>query len=165
MSVFLRGFSKAILFSSFLFLCACNGDKAEKAVKNYIQSSQNALPPIVPPKPVPRENFTAKYEATNIRDPFSSSEAAMVSSKKYPNAILQQYTLDSLHLIGILHHERKTWAVLSAPDEKIYKIFIGTRIGSQQALVTKITENSVILETEQGAPNQKKESTLVLEKK
>jgi type IV pilus assembly protein PilP len=155
-------FKLIFLLTSLLLLSAC-GNNAQKAVNDYMQGVQKDLPPAKAPEPIPAENFEAKFQTVDTRDPFSTLEIT-AGVKKYPNAILQQYTLDSLKLVGILNHEHKTWAMLRAPDEKMYRVIVGSRIGNQQSLVTKISENSIFLETEQNSPNSKKESVLVLQK-
>ncbi len=163
MSPSLKLIRNALIFIAVFCVSGCGNKDSQKAVNDFTKKVQSDIPPIKPPMPIKTENFSAKFQTTDSRDPFASLES-IVNSKKYPNSILQQYTLDSLHLVGILQHQRKNWAMLRAPDEKIYKITVGTRIGNQQSLVTKIAGNSVVLQTDQNTSNQKKESTLVLQK-
>lgn len=154
---------KFLIFLLIVGLSGCGKHEPKKAVDEFMKKVQAEAPPIPAPKPLQTENFATKFQ-TDGRDPFASLAAAS-NSKKYPNSILQQYTLDSLTLVGIVEHDKKAWALLRAPDEKIYRITVGNRIGNQQSLITKISGNTVFLETDQNISNQKKESTLVLQKK
>lgn len=163
MSSLLKISASSFLLALGLGLGGCSKQKAKTAVNDFMNKVRSEMPPTKAPTPIPAENFATTFQTTDTRDPFSSLDA-VAAAKNYPNSILQQYTLDSLRLVGILEHGKKKWAMLSAPDEKIYRISIGTRIGKQQSLVTKITGNSVVVETDPFGSEQKKESVLVLQK-
>jgi type IV pilus assembly protein PilP len=163
MSKMLRFSATTFLLAACLIAGGCGKNKAHKAVNDFMSQVNAEIPPIKAPGPIIAENFVTTYQTIDTRDPFSSLESTG-SPKNYPNSILQQYTLDSLKLVGILEHKNKRWAMVTAPDEKIYRITVGTRIGKQQSLVTKIAGNSVFLQTDEFSSKQKKESVLVLQK-
>lgn len=164
MTALLKLGTGTLLFTAFLGLAGCGKNDANKAVADFMKQARTEIPTPKAPEPLSAEDFTTTFQTVETRDPFTSLET-MSNSKKYPNSILQQYTLESLRLIGVLEHGAKKWAVITAPDEKIYRITVGTRIGKQQSLVTKITPNTVFLQTDQFPSNDKKESTLSLQKK
>ncbi len=89
------------------------------------------------------------YQGAHLRDPFEIPEATY-TTKKYANTVLKTYSLDSLKLIGIVHHPEKQWAIFRTSRGKTYRLFVGSRVGIQNALITHISENEVKFTEEVG---------------
>lgn len=137
--------SGIILVFSALLLSACQnrGDNAKKEVSRLVTTVENAA------KKNTGQQVNKKlivqaiaYEGARYRDPFELP-AAVKNIKKYPNAILGDVALDTLKLVGIIHHGNERWALFRANNGKMYKITEGIRVGVQQALLTEISNNQV----------------------
>lgn len=103
------------------------------------------------------------YENPLNRDPFTSfselllrKEAAAASSGPRPASHgpvqpLEKYALSSLSVTGLVRdNQGKLWAVVLAPDKKIYRATIGSYIGTHNGRIVRIddgmTKRSVTVE-------------------
>ena len=100
-----------------------------------------------PPKKLPAK----------IVSPFPKSVAAVsLDLKRLP---LVRYPLTTLHLIGVVHKAKLPFAVVMAPDKKVYSIYVGDYIGREVGKVTAILPNKVVVadtsNTSSGKPTGK----------
>ena len=58
---------------------------------------------------------------------------------------LEQYPLDAVHLVGIVQLNVENIAVLQLPDNKIYQVAVGDRVGSERGKVSKITPAEMVV--------------------
>ena len=112
------------------------------------------LPEVKPYEPVP-------YDVENILDPFkvakiepeSKSKQAMGKFSQFQpdfdardlrNNLLEKYPLESLKMVGYLNVNRQPIAIIRM-DDKTKQVRVGEYIGQDFGMVTKITENEVLL--------------------
>lgn len=100
------------------------------------------------------EMLPVAYDGESYRDPFELP-ASVKNVKQYPNTILHDMALDSLKLIGIVHHKDRRWAIFRASNGKLYKITEGMRVGTQQALLTDIKRDQVTFVVDAVAEGEK----------
>lgn len=152
-----RRFARAWLTAALCILVtACGGDKFED-LNQYVKEVQ-AKPgtPIAPlPEIKPYERFT--YRDEGMRDPFrpaaKSAPAAPArgtgsKSKLRPNIdrnreALEQYTLDTLKMVGSLNKDNDKWAIIKTSDGLIYRVKAGNHIGKNFGEITRITDKQV----------------------
>lgn len=124
-------------------LSACDDKKSSSKTRQYVQQIKKKYtktkPVTVTIKDIPKQS----YHSADKPSPFQLLKKKAASKKHYPNAILQDHTVQSLKLIGILSKGNKIWAMITTPEGKMYKITVGTRVGNNYALVTQITQNNV----------------------
>ena len=148
---------RAWLTMMFCFLVtACSGDKFED-LNQYVKEVQ-ARPgtPIAPlPEIKPYERFAYKEEG--MRDPFRPAAKAAPAapmpgtgskSKLRPNIdrnreALEQYTLDTLKMVGSLNKDNDKWAIIKTSDGLIYRVKAGNHIGKNFGEITRITDKQV----------------------
>jgi type IV pilus assembly protein PilP len=138
-----------------LLLAACANDKFED-LNQYIKEVQaRAGTPIAPlPDIKPYERFV--YRDENLRDPFRpatkapapAAAAAGSKSKLRPNIdrnreALEQYTLDTLKMVGSLNKDKDKWAIIKTSDGLIYRVKAGNHIGKNFGEITRITDKQV----------------------
>ena len=125
-------------------LCACNQHNETKKTHDFIRHTQqkyaNQTEPQLAVPTVPK----AHYNTSHLGDPFKRPVTNR-NKKRYPNAVLRTYNINSLKLIGIIGEHKQRWALIVTPDGTLRKIKQGARIGTSQALVTDISLSSVKL--------------------
>lgn len=128
-------------------------------------SKEEALPPIVR-KPVPKAaaapaggspaaapgeaaaETVALYDPKGKRDPFLpflkvETKAARVPLGKVPP--LQRYDLGELKLVGVMWGGRGYRALVEDGEGKGHTVTVGTRIGRDGGVVSRITQDEVIV--------------------
>jgi len=100
------------------------------------------------------------YKPSDRHHPFI--EKTHISSKRNGNDHqleynLQNYKVSELRLVGILHSNKKKWALVETPDGAVYQVTTGTQIGSEGGIITKISPSKIEIK------NDMQEITLDLE--
>lgn len=136
-------------------LVACANDKFED-LNDYIKEVQaRAGTPIAPlPDVKPYERFV--YRDENMRDPFRPAAKAPApaaaatgsKSKLRPNIdrnreALEQYSLDTLKMVGSLNKDKDKWAIVKTSDGLIFRVKAGNHIGKNFGEITRITDKQV----------------------
>ena len=150
-----------------LFLCACDSNRnlqdlhddigKLKAVASGGKKKESA-PTIKPPT-------VAVYQAEGLRIPFQFSsglEGKKGFKKSHP---LQSYPLNMLRFVGILSQDRQVYAFILAPDNIVYQVKLGDKIGDRDGkIVNMYPDHLTILEqqTEEGKPVSQRIATLQL---
>lgn len=58
-----------------------------------------------------------------------------------------QQSLDSLHLMGLLKNDLKTWALISQSDGLVFGVEVGDYVGREHGQVVRIQETWIEIET------------------
>ena len=152
-------------------LSGCDGHNMAD-LRSFVKNSYaNRKPKVEPiPKVKPAENFV--YSANTLPDPFSPANLKPVSVEKglrpdlnRRKGPLEQFPLDSLKMVGTISRGKQIWAIVMAPDGTVHRVKVGTHIGQNYGLVTRITEDKVrITELIQGPTGQwvQREASLAL---
>lgn len=152
-------------------LAGCGGNNMadlRSFVKNAYANRKPKIEPIPKVKPAP----TFVYSATNLPDPFSPANLDTLGASEAPRpdlnrrkGPLEQFPLDSLKMVGTISSGKQIWAIVVAPDGSAHRVRVGTHIGQNYGLVTRITEDKVrITELIQGPTGQwvQREASLAL---
>jgi Tfp pilus assembly protein PilO len=67
-------------------------------------------------------------------DPFYSAEN-----------VLESFPLHALHMVGVMRQDKKTWALLTAPDGKLYSITVGTHLDNEGRVVQVDADKIVVI--------------------
>jgi type IV pilus assembly protein PilO len=122
---------------------AKNNSASSKSNNNIVQNS--------PAKKI--ELLKHKYLTVNpypynlARNPFRTflyTQKPNISFK-YGELPLLQYSLSSLHIVGIMEKNGKYYAMVSTPNGRSYIVTAGSIMGVNRARITDITENSIVL--------------------
>jgi type IV pilus assembly protein PilP len=109
------------------------------------------------------------YNPAGRRDPFTpiiiKEEKKSMAGAKAP---LERYPISDFKLAGIVWGGLGYHAMLEGPDGKGYFVRVGTKVGPNQGIVKKITQNTMVIEEKfkdpQGETNRK-EIVIELRKK
>lgn len=157
-------FCLIILLPGMLSLSGCDKDRkakqdaalflqrAEKVTKEKKLASATKEQPIV----------SYVYEGNALRDPFDRAEG-IKSVKRYPDTILSDMSLDSLHVVGTMVGNINSWAIIRGTDGKLYRIRKGMHVGVQHAFVSEIQRQAVIFTIEPEAGSKEKPSNIVMQ--
>lgn len=128
-----------------LTLTGCGNRKALKQVQAYVEQTRQAamqpkkssiLKDLVPPTPV-------TFTATNARSPFVIGVTTNPFESVHP---LQSYPVSALRFKGTVTQEDNTWAFVLAPDNKLYQLKLGDKIGDHYGKIIKISPSSLEIE-------------------
>lgn len=152
-----RGVALAGLVSATLAGCAGeNLDDLRTYVDGVKARSTARIEPL--PELKPYETFT--YHATDLtRDPFALGdkigEQAAIASTPGGSGIqpdfnrrkeaLEEFSLDTLRMVGSLKKEEQTWAIISASDGTIHRIKAGDYVGQNHGKITLVSEEKLML--------------------
>lgn len=81
---------------------------------------------------------------TQLKNPFPKN-GTVESAALLGKPPLQRYSLNALHLLGIIQDQGHTSAIIMTPDGKIYPLAQGDLIGNQQGQVVDMTANQVVI--------------------
>ena len=146
--------SVLIIIATSLLLGGCSGEKHGDLVA-YVQKTKAKKARPIPPLPEikPYENFV--YEENDRRDPFAPFIEEIRSEQVQGDGLtpdinrkkeaLEDFPLDSLKYVGTLEKKGIVWALISAPDNTVYRVQVGNHIGSNYGEILNITENEIAL--------------------
>lgn len=134
-----------------LFLSACTREK-NTDLKHYIKQVQMREPKPIEPIPTFPKPAVVRYAAYNLRSPFipftqkrddDDQDAPDRRRQKEP---LEAFPLDALRMVGTLTSNNQLWALISAPDGKIYKVRVGNYLGQNYGKIQKISPGRVAVQ-------------------
>ncbi|MCW8931170.1 MAG: pilus assembly protein PilP [Gammaproteobacteria bacterium] len=94
------------------------------------------------------------YDAQDIRDPFKPVVDIEVFSGPYrgprpdenrPREPLEEFSLDSLRMVGTLAQKESEWILIKDPDGLLHRVSLGHYMGKNYGKVTSISEEEVLL--------------------
>ena len=145
-----------ILTASWLLL-ACASESTTD-LELYVEEVKGQQKTSIEPLPEfePYESFI--YQAADLRDPFteptfSQPRAATMQASgngitpdfERPTEPLEEFTLDSLRMVGTLEQYDDTWALINDTDGTIHRVQPGNFAGQNHGKISRITEYKVEL--------------------
>jgi len=137
-----------------LLVAGCGGDEFQDLrdfVKNSGADMRGKIEP--PPEVTPYESFTYNNE-DNLPDPFkprkqeSRSGGGSVENQPdmdRPKEALEEFSLETLKMVGYLYRGKVGYAVIRAADGKLHRVQAGNYIGMNFGLITEVNETDIII--------------------
>ncbi len=135
-----------------LLLASCGGDEFQDLrdfVKNAGAGMRGKIEP--PPEVKPYEPFVYNNEK-NLPDPFKPrtqesrpSGAINQPDRDRPKEALEEFPLEALKMVGYLYQNKVGYAVIRAPDGKLYRVKPGNHMGLNFGLIKEVNESGVII--------------------
>ncbi|PHQ95325.1 MAG: pilus assembly protein PilP [Pseudoalteromonas sp.] len=148
---------KQLLFltTAMFLLSGCNEDTSEQ--KEFIdQVKANTTARIEKiPELVKFEHF--EYNAKDLRSPFVAPEPEIIQNKltQVKNCLhpdpervrqpLEKYPLDNLAMRGTIGSNGKTWALITAADNTLHRVSIGSYLGTYDGKVSSVNSDYIEL--------------------
>jgi len=60
-----------------------------------------------------------------------------------PKEALEEFPLENLKMVGYLYMKKVGWAVIRAPDSKLYRVKAGNHMGTNFGLIVEVTDIDV----------------------
>jgi type IV pilus assembly protein PilP len=137
-----------------VLLTGCGGEEFQDLrdfVKNSGANMRGKIEP--PPEVKPYENFAYNNDA-NLPDPFKPRKSELYAGGKLgvnqpdmdrPKEALEEFSLESLKMVGYLYQNKVGQAVIRAPDGKLYRVKAGNFIGTNFGLIKEVSETAMII--------------------
>ncbi|EED34795.1 pilus assembly protein, PilQ [Luminiphilus syltensis NOR5-1B] len=109
---------------------------------------------VIQPVPTFQAYEAFAYSATTQRSPFDrpvavklvaglQSGAVVRPDPDRPRQFLEQFTLDSLQLVGALERDGKDWSLIKDPDGGIHRVQVGEYLGRDHGKIVETTDTYV----------------------
>jgi type IV pilus assembly protein PilP len=106
---------------------------------------------IIAPIPTFKAYEAFAYSATTLRSPFErpievrelaklQAIAAIKPNPDRPKEFLEQFTLDSLLMVGTLERDKSKWTLIKDPDGGVHRVKPGNYLGRHHGKVVEMTE-------------------------
>lgn len=142
------------LLLAVILLSGCGGEEFEDLrdfVKNAGADMRGKIEP--PPEVKPYEPF-AYDNAKNLPDPFKPRKPDLQAGGRAgvnqpdldrPKEALEEFPLENLKMVGYLFQNKVGYAVIRAPDGKLYRVKAGNYLGMNFGLIQKVTDTEVAI--------------------
>ena len=136
-------------------LAGCNGDNMSD-LKRYVNEVKARKQGHIEPLPEIKQIETFAYVAGERRSPFLQvqqgeeqvEESVANGLAPDPNRRkeeLENYSLDSLRMVGTLEQTEVMWALVRTKDSTIYRVKAGNYLGKNHGQITGISESKIEL--------------------
>ena len=138
-------------------LLACSSESTtdlEIYVESVKSQQKNSIEPL--PEFEPYKSFI--YQAEDLRDPFTeptfsqpraatrlASGNGISPDFDRPTEPLEEFSLDSLRMVGTLEQHEETWALINDTDGTIHRVQPGHYAGQNHGKINQVTEYEIEL--------------------
>jgi type IV pilus assembly protein PilP len=144
-TVKLAGLACAALFA----LAACSGRDGdlEKFIADTMKEPGGRVEPL--PEVKPYESFA--YEAQDLRSPFmpggsgTSSASAVRPDIKRNREFLEQFSLDTLRMVGTLRLGGRTYGLVQTKDGLVHRVLPGNYMGQAEGKIIDVAASKIEL--------------------
>jgi type IV pilus assembly protein PilP len=157
----------ALFFSALLAGCA-QDDTSD--LRQFMQQAGRDSQERLEPLPQVQMAETFVYDPTGLPDPFASRNLRPAKSgggpapdMNRPKEPLELFPLDGLRMVGTLSRKGQLYALVRTPENTLYRVKRGDRIGQNFGVVTAITDTAIeIRETVQDGAGDWTETSTTL---
>ena len=109
---------------------------------------------IIAPIPTFKAYEAFAYSATTLRSPFDrpvevreiaqlQAISAIKPDESRAKEFLEQYTFDSLRMVGTLERDGVSWTLISDPEGGVHRVTLGNYLGRHHGRIVEMTETYV----------------------
>jgi type IV pilus assembly protein PilP len=141
------------LASTGALLSACGG--RDFADLDAFMAEKLARPGgIIAPIPTFQAYEPFAYSATTLRSPFErpievrelaqlQAISAVKPDKNRPKEFLEQFTLDSLQMVGRLERGQGAWTLIRDPEGGVHRVTVGNYLGRHDGKIMEMTDSYI----------------------
>ena len=131
-------------------LAGCSGDDFSD-LDSFMAEKRSRPGGIIAPIPTFKAYEAFAYSATTLRSPFErpievrelaklQAIAAIKPNPDRPKEFLEQFTLDSLLMVGTLERDKSQWTLIKDPDGGVHRVKPGNYLGRHHGKVVEMAE-------------------------
>lgn len=123
-------------------------------LQRYVESVRERQPTKIAPLPEFKPYETFLYQAGELRNPFdpgsqdnpdqalagATSNSAIRPDLNRPREPLEEFSLDTLRMVGTLSQKGQSWGLVLANDGTIHRVQPGNYLGTSHGKIRHITE-------------------------
>jgi len=136
-----------------VLLVGCGQAKLDE-LRGYVEKVKARPPGPLEPIPEVPQVETFVYEPGDRRDPFVMDDrTAQATMPQQTNGVapdplrrreeLEQYSLDSLRMVGTLEQYDTQWALIITPDGVLHRVRVGNYLGKNNGQITQISPEAI----------------------
>jgi type IV pilus assembly protein PilP len=122
---------------------------ADSDLQQFIQQTEAQPGGHVDPLPEVKPYETFVYDDQNLRSPFVPSQATGFNSvrrdTKRPREFLEQFSLDTLKMVGSLRIGGTMYALVQTKDGIVHRVTVGNYLGQNDGIITDISPSKIDL--------------------
>lgn len=128
-------------------LSGCSSKDAE--LKAFIETTKKEPGGRVEPLPELKPYESYAYESADLRSPFmpggsgASSSGALRPDVRRNREFLEQFSLDTLRMVGTLRLADRTYGLVKTKDGLVHRVLPGNYMGQADGKVTEITPSKI----------------------
>jgi type IV pilus assembly protein PilP len=131
-------------------LSACSS--ADDDLSRFIEETKKEPGGRVEPLPEVKPYETFIYSAANMRSPFmpgspggAPGAPGVRPDQKRNREFLEQFSLDTLKMVGTLKLGGQTYALVQTKDNLVHRVVVGNYLGQSDGKITEITPSKISL--------------------
>ena len=128
--------------------CSSDIDDLQSRIQEVKSRPGGRIEPL--PEVKPYETFS--YAAASLRSPFvqgmpasAMSPGAIRPDLNRPREFLEQFSLDTLRMVGTLKMNGRTYGLIQTQDGLVHRVLPGNRVGQSDGRITAIEEGKISL--------------------
>jgi type IV pilus assembly protein PilP len=135
-----------------LSLAGCGGDEFQD-LRDFVKNSGSDMRGKIPPAPEVKPYEPFVYDnAESLADPFKPRKPDQRAGGRLglnqpdldrPKEALEDFPLENLKMVGYLQQRLTSYAVLRAPDNKLYRVKAGNYLGLNFGKILEITGREI----------------------
>ena len=133
----------------FGLLAGCAHDDTSD-LREFMQQAGRDSQEKLEPLPQVKIAETFSYDATGLTDPFAARNLRPAKAgggpapdMNRPKDPLELFPLDGLRMVGTLSRQGQLYALVRTPENTLYRVKRGDRIGQNYGVITAITETAI----------------------
>jgi type IV pilus assembly protein PilP len=131
-------------------LNACSS--ADEELQRFVEDTKKEPGGRVEPLPEIKPYETFVYAASDLRSPFLPSSpgsgaglAGVRPDQKRNREFLEQYSLDTLKMVGTLRLNGQMYGLVETKDGLVHRVSVGNHLGQAEGKITDITPSKISL--------------------
>ena len=139
-----------VLACAYAALSACSS--ADDELQRFIDETKREPGGRVEPLPEIKPYQTFVYSASDLRSPFLPSSpgsgaglAGVRPDQKRSREFLEQYSLDTLKMVGTLRLGGQMYGLVETKDGLVHRVTAGNHMGQAEGKITDITPSKISL--------------------
>jgi len=130
-----------------LSACSSADDELDRFIEDTKKQPGGRVQPL--PEVKPYETFV--YADVDKRSPFQpsgpggSAANGLRPDSKRNREFLEQFSLDTLKMVGTLHLGNTTYGLVQSKDKLVHRVVVGNYIGQADGRITDVTPTKIVL--------------------